>query len=111
MIHYFNLNNKPFSLIKDNKKHIEMRLNTQKTCILKINDFIIFTNNESKEELKVKIKDIKSFNNFTELYNYYDKSLLGYSKNEIASPNDMLEYYLIEQIEKNGVFAIEIEKV
>ena len=39
----------------------------------------------------------------------FDKVLLGYNKDEIASPNDMSKYYSKEEQEKYGVVGIEIK--
>ena len=39
----------------------------------------------------------------------YPKLSLGYLADEIANPNDMLEYYSKEDISNFGVLAIEIK--
>ena len=52
---------------------------------------------------------LRKFNTFNELYSSYEKTSLGYKKDEIADPNDMLLYYSKEQVEKYGVLAIEIK--
>ena len=36
---------------------------------------------------------------------------MGYSKDEIASPDDMEEYYSKEEQEKYGVLGIKIKKI
>ena len=40
----------------------------------------------------------------------FDKVCLGYSEDQIASPDDMNIYYSKEEQDKYGVVAIEIEK-
>ena len=39
----------------------------------------------------------------------FDKVKLGYEENEIANPNDMQQFYPIEEQQKYGVVGIEIE--
>ena len=98
----------PFELIKNKKKTIEMRLNDEKRQKLSIGELILFTNNETKEELLVEIIDFKKFDSFVELYSKYKKEELGYSPDDIANPDDMFAYYSKESINKYGVLAIEI---
>lgn len=58
-IHNMNLNNGPFSRIKDGTKTIELRLNDEKRQLLKENDFIEFTNRVTLEKVIVKIRVCK----------------------------------------------------
>ena len=44
MIHYMNLNNRPFQLIKNGSKSVEMRLYDEKRAKIKVGDQISFTN-------------------------------------------------------------------
>ena len=44
-----------------------------------------------------------------DFYSSYEKTAIGYKKDEVANPNDMLNYYSQEQIDKYGVLAIEIK--
>lgn len=106
--HRMNLYSEEFESIVGGNKKVEMRLNDEKRQKLKIGDLIVFTDTKSKEEVIVEIIDLKSFKTFVELYSSYEKTLIGYKKNEIANPNDMLKYYSKEQIDKYGVLAIEI---
>ena len=46
-----------------------------------------------------------------DLYERFDKVKLGYSQNEIANPEDMQEFYPLEEQEKYGVVGIEIELI
>ena len=46
---------------------------------------------------------------FEELYQHHSKVSIGYNKDEIANPKEMLMYYSKEMIEKYGVVAIEIK--
>ena len=46
---------------------------------------------------------------FRELYEHHDKLSIGYNENEVADPDDMLQYYTQEQIDKHGALALLIE--
>ena len=107
-INEMNLCPKPFNTMKNGYKKVEMRLFDERRKNLKIGDLIRFTNTETKEELLAEICDLKSFKSFKELYLNYNKTDIGYKENEIAKPEDMLQYYAQEQIDKYGVLAIEI---
>ena len=105
-----NLAETPFSLIKSGLKTIEMRLNTPERAKIKRGDFIEFSNSDG-ETVKVLVLNITKFPSFIELYNHFDKTLLGYQKVEKADPDDMLIYYQKEDILKYGVIAIEIKVI
>ena len=108
-VHKMNLYPDAFELIENGSKKVEMRLNDEKRQKLTIGDLVIFTNTKTKEEIIVEIIDLKTFNSFDELYSSYEKTAIGYKKDEVANPNDMLDYYSQEQIEKYGALAIEIK--
>mgnify|MGYP004500042479 CR=1 FL=1 len=110
-IHNLKLQQKPFNSIKNKEKTIEMRLYDDKRKLIKLGDEIIFTNIVTNEKLKTKVLSIKLFKNFEELYNNFDKTKLGYKKNEIASPEDMNIYYSVEEQKNFGVCAIEIKVI
>ncbi len=105
------LKDEPFCAIKSGKKVVEMRLFDEKRTLLKLNDFIEFVNIESEEKLKAKVQELKNFSNFEELYNFYDKTDLGYLDYQNASYKDMLKYYSKSDIENYGVVAIKIKVV
>ena len=105
------LKDEPFCAIKSGKKVVEMRLFDEKRTLLKLNDFIEFVNIESEEKLKAKVQELKNFSNFEELYNFYDKTDLGYLDYQNASYKDMLKYYSKSDIENYGVVAIKIKLV
>lgn len=107
--HRMNLYPDAFELIKNGSKKVEMRLNDEKRQKLTIGDLVIFTNTETKEEIIVEVIDLNAFKSFKELYSSYEKTVIGYKKDEVANPNDMLDYYSQEQIDKYGVLAIEIK--
>ena len=103
-----NLQQSPFSMIKSKEKTIEMRLNDIKRKALRTGDLIEFKNTETEEILTVKIVDIKQYKDFKELYKNYNKIELGYKENETSNPDDMLQYYSKEDIDKWCVLAIKI---
>lgn len=107
--HKMNLYPDAFELIENGSKKVEMRLNDEKRQKLTIGDLVIFTNTETKEEIIVEVIDLKTFKSFNELYSSYEKAAIGYKKDEVANPNDMLNYYSQEQIDKYGALAIEIK--
>ena len=108
-VHKMNLYLNAFELINNNTKTVEIRLNDKKRQKIKEGDLVVFTNKETKEEIIVEVIGLRKFNTFNELYSSYEKTSLGYKKDEIADPNDMLLYYSKEQVEKYGVLAIEIK--
>ena len=108
MKHEMRLHNGPFNKINDGTKTIEMRLYDEKRRLIKIGDIIEFTNRTTDEKLNIKVVNMYIFKNFDELYKKFDKVCLGYSEDQIASPDDI--YYSKEEQDKYGVVAIEIEK-
>ena len=111
MKYYFDLHPKPFELIKNGQKDVEMRLYNKYRKLLQIGDIIEFTNIETHETLSVEVANLQLFATFVELYKHYDKQRLGYKPEEIANPSDMEIYYSKEQIAQHGVMAIEIKLI
>ena len=68
MKHEMKLNNEPFMKIKDGRKTIELRLNDEKRQLLKINDYIEFTNRDNEEKILVEVEDLYHYPSFEELY-------------------------------------------
>ena len=111
MNHNMNLNDRPFEMIKSGKKTIELRLYDEKRRKVNIGDTILFKS--GTEKLTVTVKAIHIFRSFEELYAALPLDKCGYTADKLAtaSPEDMLEYYSKEQIEKYGVVGIEIEVI
>lgn len=107
-IHYMNLNNDPFQLIKNQTKTIEMRLYDEKRRMIAIGDRIIFKNNKTEEIISVKVVNLFIYKDFFALYQEHDKVSIGYDANDIANPEDMYQYYSEERILKYGVVGIAI---
>lgn len=111
MEHQMNLNPRPFKNIKAKTKTVEMRLYDKKRRLIKPNDTIVFTNLETKEQLKVLVLKMHVFKDFAELYKHFDKLVIGYEPEREAHPDDMLMYYSKEQIKEFGVVGIEIKVI
>ncbi|MGD9605373.1 MAG: ASCH domain-containing protein [Bacilli bacterium] len=109
VIHNMNLWNDSFEAIRLKTKTIEMRLNDEKRRLINVGDLIEFTDKQTNEKLKCLVINIYKYQDFYELYKHHDKISIGYSRNEIARPEDMLEYYTANEIYKDGVLAIELK--
>ena len=111
MTYKMNLNEKPFNLIKNETKTVELRLNDEKRQLLKIKDLIEFTNRTNNEKMLVEIANLYHYPSFEELYKHFDKVAMGYDEDDIADPKDMEEYYSPEEQSKYGVLGIKIKKM
>ena len=114
MNHYLNLHPRPFMLIKDGMKTIELRLLDEKRREISVGDTLIFINTEDdSDKLLCKVKALYTFASFTELYESLPLEKCGYLPHEIAaaSPTDMNIYYSLEKQAKYGVVGIEIELI
>ena len=107
--HFMTLYQAPFLSIAKGWKTVEMRLNDEKRRSLKPNELILFTNQDTGEEVITEIEDLRAFPSFDELYISYPKQAIGYRDDEKADPRDMLEYYREEDIRKWGALAIGIK--
>lgn len=105
------LNEEPFEKIKNGSKTIELRLYDEKRRKINVGDSICFKSKTDK--LNATVKAVHVFKSFEALYAALPLDRCGYSLDELAtaSPDDMLEYYTKEQIEKYGVVGIEIEVI
>ena len=111
MIHQMKLKNDHFERIKSGKKIIEIRLYDEKRRKIKENDYIVFTNLESGEIIKVKVIKLHLFNTFKELFDNFDNSYFGHDENEKISYERMYDYYTKEEEKEYGVVGIEIKLV
>jgi len=103
------LKNAPFESIKNKNRSVEMRLYDSKRQLVSPNDYIVFKNVETNEELQVKVARAKRFKTFDELYHNYDKTALGYKFFETANPKDMDKCYTKDEQRHFGVVAIELD--
>lgn len=107
-IHLMKLDDDPFEKIKNGTKKIEMRLFDYKRQKINIGDAIEFTKITNNEKLTAEVINIHKCKTFEELYNKFDKILIGYNEEDYADPKDMEKYYSKEEIKKFGVVGIEI---
>lgn len=108
MIHNLHLKDKPFNLIKNGTKTIELRLYDEKRSLIKVGDIINFENEITKEIISVRVVNLHKYASFKELYKHFNKESLGYKNDECACYHDMEQYYTQEQQDKYGVVGIEI---
>ena len=111
MNYKMHLREHPFYMIKSGKKDIEMRLFDEKRQKIKVGDSIEFSNEETGQIINTEVVAVTPYQNFTELYNNYDKERLGYESNEEADSSDMSKYYSVPEINKYGVVAIQIKLI
>lgn len=109
MEHKMKLVDFAFNKIKSKEKNIEIRLNDEKRKLINIGDYIIFTNINTKEELKVIVTNLYKYNTFKELSDDFDNKRLGLSK--LDTYEIMNNFYSKEDQEKYGALAIEIKLV
>lgn len=114
MIHYMKLNPRPFSLIADGIKTIELRLLDEKRKKITIGDTLVFKNtHDASSEISCVVTKLHIFNNFEELYSSLPLDKCGYLPSEMAtaSAKDMEAYYSMEKQQSYGVVGIEIELI
>ena len=112
MTHYLNLRPRPFSMIADGTKTIELRLLDEKRKRISVGDTLIFANTDDTAcTIECKVKALYTFKNFTQLYRSLPLDKCGYLPRELptASPEDMDEYYSLEKQKQYGVVGIELE--
>ena len=109
MTHEMDIWHDYFVKIKEQTKTIEMRLFDEKRSLISIGDTIIFTDTSNKEKIDCMVINMYRYLSFEELYQHHSKVSIGYNKDEIANPKEMLMYYSNEMIEQYGVVAFEIK--
>ena len=109
MIHNMKLVDFAFNAIKNKEKDIELRLNDEKRSLINVGDTIIFTNINTKEELRVKVTNLYKYKTFNELFDNIDNSRFGLNKDDTYEI--MYNFYTREDEEKYGALGIEIELI
>lgn len=112
-MHFMKLKDKPFELIRDGKKTIELRLYDEKRRMVAVGDEIEFTKmTDETQKITIKVVALHLFDSFESLYKSLPLEKCGYDGDSIktASAADMNEYYSIEEQQKYGVVGIEFEK-
>lgn len=93
------------------RKKYEGRVNKGDWLNLKLNDNIIFYDDKGNE-VKVKVINLKYFQNFTLAYEYLGKNLIPlYNINRNNVEKLYLNYYTSEEIKEYGVVVFEMELV
>lgn len=111
MTHSMSLWHTSFVKIKEGTKTIEIRLYDEKRSKISIGDTIVFVDTSTGNKAECLVLELYRYSTFSELYSHHDKISIGYDKNEIADPNDMLAYYSNENISKYGVVGIKIKTI
>ena len=101
-----------FELVKNGKKDVEVRLNDEKRQKLKVGDTLVFLKRPLEDErIEAKVVELKLFNNFLEVVNYYPMERIHrpeLTKEEYIE--DMQRYYSKEEQEQLGVVCIIYKK-
>lgn len=108
-MHEMNLQNKYFDYIKNGTKRIELRLFDEKRSKVKLNDTIIFKN-ENNESLNVTVTGLYRSISFEKLFEDFNIDVLA--SNEMTKEellNVLEEFYTKEKQDKYGVLGIRIK--
>ena len=110
MNHKMKLQPKYYDFILNGTKRIEIRLNDEKRRMIKVGDTITFYKESLlNESFNVKIVNLYRYNNFNELFDNFDITLLAdksISKEELL--NELEKFYSKEKQEQYGVLGIEV---
>ena len=110
--HDMHLDEEFFELIKNDKKHIEYRLNDEKRKQIKIGDTITFYKRPLEiEKIKVKVTDLKYYANLVDMYSASFEDELKFSYDSIQEVIDSTPFYTEEKIKKYGCVAIHFKKI
>ena len=112
MKHKMKLRSQPFNMIRSGQKTYELRLYDEKRQQIQVNDEIEFSClGENKDPFVVRVIALHLFENFRELYASLPLLKCGYTKETIdaASPEDMNQYYSVEEQARYGVVGIELK--
>ena len=108
------LRSQPFNMIQSGQKTFELRLYDEKLQLVQVNYEIEFSCLDGNETpFAVRVIALHLFKNFGELYSTLPLLKCSYTKETIdtASPEDMNQYYSVEEQARYGVVGIEIRIV
>ena len=111
MIFSMNLQPEFYNYVTNGTKRIEIRLYDEKRQKINIGDKIKFYKSDS-DRLYVRVTNLLKYNNFVELLNDFDISILA--DKSLTKPKllaSLNKYYPLEQQTKLGVIAIKFEKI
>lgn len=110
MRHEMKLLPQPFNMIRSGQKIYELRLFDEKRQKLQVGDVIEFSCLEREEKpFMVEVIALHRFKDFGELYAALPLLKCGYTKETLdaASPENMNQYYSVEEQVRYGVVGIE----
>ena len=111
MEHEMKLQPEYYNFILNGTKRIEIRLNDEKRKLIKAGDTITFLKEpELTDKLNTKVIELLKYDNFDDMFNDIDISLLAdrsMSKEELI--NILEEFYTKEKQKEYGVLGIRIE--
>lgn len=105
--HSMHLGERPFDRILSGRKTVELRLLDDKRRMVFEGDSIVFSCED--RSVLMRVVGLHFYPSFVELYDSLPKGMLGYAEDEVADPEDMLEFYDPDRIEEYGVVGIEVE--
>ncbi|MCL5094101.1 MAG: ASCH domain-containing protein [Patescibacteria group bacterium] len=101
-----------FSLVREGKKTIEVRLNRGKFKEMKPGDLIEVQNNEETDQYLVKIIDIRKYRDSNEMFENEDFKMVNPNASTIEETiSGIREFYSRENEKKHGINAIEVQVV
>lgn len=111
MMHEMKLQPEYYNYILNGTKRIEIRLNDEKRKLIKVGDTIKFLKEpDLNESFKTKVVELLHYNNFDELFDDYDISILADKSMTKEELKKILEkFYTKEKQAKYGVIGIRIE--
>jgi ASC-1-like (ASCH) protein len=113
MNHIMSLNERPFDLIRQRRKTIEVRCNDEKRRQLRVGDTITFYKLPDKaESIEVEVSALYPFGSFEELYGSFDFSEFGcegYTMRQMLDSTRNI--YSREKEEQYGALGIRIKLI
>lgn len=113
MMHEMKLRPEPFRAVRDGYKSVELRLYDEKRRSIAVGDEIVFACTENAcETVTKKVSSLHVFSDFAELYRGLPLLKCGYTPFTLpfAKPEDMADFYPVEEQRLNKVVGIELEE-
>lgn len=109
---FMKLYDEPFALVKSGKKKIEVRCNDEKRKLLKVGDTVVFYKQSNpSEKVFTKVKDLRIFNTFKDLYSSFPLEAFGYEDKTVDEMVSLAnKIYTYEEQKQNGALAIILEE-
>lgn len=114
MKHEMKLNDRPFTMMANGTKTVELRLNDEKRQQVKVGDTIVFQHIERKnEQLNVEVLERVQFDSFQELLKHYDNEDIGAPESYQLSQNLAELYQIYTQTDEltYGVVAFRVKLI